>query len=195
MTEWQPITEEKPKMTKKKRLKFVLLFMVLFCVSYQVGSMMEVSEEDATKLMNEFQEIAKDIDGVGIFVHNLTINALMFIPGFGFAWGILSAFQTGMAFSAFSVLEPSLQSFPALGVLLLSPFGLMELFAYSIAMSRSWMIVRKLWKRDETLKTDFKPIAIEVGIVIGLLLVGGLLEAYMIEWASEQGFNMVEMLQ
>lgn len=182
------------KMSKKRRLGFVFIAMALFSVSYQVGSMMEVSEADARALMEQFEAIAQDIDGVGIFVHNLMINVLMFIPGFGFAWGILTSFQTGMAFSAFSSIEPMLKDFPALAILYLSPFGLMELFAYSIAMSRSYLMIKRIWKR-QSLKTDLKAIVTEISIVVGLLLAGGLLEAYMIDWAMESGFSMVEMLK
>jgi len=71
----------------------------------------------------------------------------------------------------------------------------MEVFAYGIAMSRSYLIIKKLVKRDDSLKSDKKPILIEIGIVVALLFAGGMLEAYMIEWATESGFNMVEMLK
>jgi len=182
-------------MTKKRRFAIVLIFMALFSVSYQIGSFIQVSEEESRLLMNQFEDIALDIDGFGIFIHNLTLNSLMFIPGFGVVWGIIASFQTGMAYSAFSTIEPMLKDFPALGVLYLSPFGLMELFAYGIAMSRSFLITKKLIKRDESLKKDLRPILIEVGIVIGLLLAGGYMEHYMIQWANENGFNMVEMLK
>lgn len=194
MNDFEVVAETK-KMSKKRRSLLVIIFMLLFSLSYQVGSMMEVSEEDAQLLLKQFEEIAKDIDGFGIFVHNFTINSLMFIPGFGVVWGMIASFQTGMAFSAFASIEPMLKEFPALALLWLSPFGLMELLAYSIAMSRSYLILKKLIKRDSTLKSDWKPIAIEVGIVFSLLLAGGILEAYMIEWATESGFDMVEMLK
>lgn len=183
------------KMTKKRRFILVLIFIGLFSLSYQIGSLIQVSEEEAKLLMDQFAEISKDIDGFGIFIHNLTINGLMFIPGFGVIMGLFTSFETGLAFSAFASTEPMLQGFPALAVLFLSPFGIMELFAYGIAMSRSYLIAMKLIKRNESLKSDLKPVLIEVGIVISLLLIGGLLEAYMIDWASESGFNMVEMLK
>jgi len=186
---------QKKPMTKKRRFGLVLLFMAFFSVSYQIGSFIQVPAEEAQQLMDQFGEIAENIDGFGIFVHNLSLNGLMFIPGFGVVWGIIASFQTGMAFSAFTTIEPMLKDFPALGVLYLSPFGLMELFAYGIAMSRSFLITKKLIKRDESLKKDLKPILIEVGIVAGLLLAGGYLEHYMIQWAIDSGFDMTEMLK
>lgn len=186
---------QKKPMTRKRRFGLVLLFMAFFSVSYQIGSFVKVSPEDAKLLMDQFGAISENIDAIGIFAHNMTLNGLMFIPGFGIVWGFIASFQTGMAYSAFATLEPALQNFPALGVLYLSPFGLMELFAYGIAMSRSFLITKKLIKRDESLKKDLKPILIEVAIVVGLLLAGGFLEMYMIEWATQSGFDMTEMLK
>jgi hypothetical protein len=61
----------------------------------------------------------------------------------------------------------------------MSPFGLMELVAYSIAMSQSVYIIILLIKRTN-LKLLIKPAAIEVGIVITILFVAGFLEEYMI---------------
>jgi hypothetical protein len=61
-----------------------------------------------------------------------------------------------------------------------TPFGLMELAAYSLATSRSFILIMALFKKT-SLKEQWKPLAIEIGIVIGLLLAGGIIEAYMIE--------------
>ena len=93
--------------------------------------MSTVSEEEANAFMTEFEELILDIDAFGIFVHNLTIALPMFIPGFGVAWGLFSAWSTGFAFAAIVVTAPQLSDIPPLSILLLSPFGLMELIAYS----------------------------------------------------------------
>jgi uncharacterized membrane protein SpoIIM required for sporulation len=104
----------------------------------------------------------------------------MFIPGFGIAWGFFASWQTGVAFSAFKTINPTLIQIPSLSILYMTPFGLMELAAYSIAMSRSLFLVQKLIKKT-SLKKDSKVTSIEAGIVVALLLVGGFIEAYMIE--------------
>ncbi|HIE46873.1 MAG TPA: stage II sporulation protein M, partial [Nitrosopumilus sp.] len=76
------------------------MFLGFFTVSYQIGSMTSVSEEDANMFMSEFKELILDIDAFGIFIHNTTIALPMFIPGFGIIWGIFSAWSTGFAFAA-----------------------------------------------------------------------------------------------
>lgn len=111
--------------------------MALFSAVYQLGSMSEVSDEDANTFMAEFDELVEDIDAVGIFTHNTTISLPMFIPGFGVAWGMFSAWSTGFAFSAITTITPQLAEIPPLAILYLSPFGIMELTAYSLATSRS----------------------------------------------------------
>jgi hypothetical protein len=65
----------------------------------------------------------------------------------------------------------------------MSPFGLMEVAAYSIAMSRSYMIIHKMIRRM-SIRPDFRVIGLEITIVIGLLLAGGFVEYYFIESLS-----------
>jgi len=162
--------------------------MGLFTTAYQIGSMMEPTEEEAQAFLEEFEELIDDIDAFGIFSHNTLLSLPMFIPGFGIVWGFFSAWSTGFAFAALVSLTPALSEIPALALLYLSPFGIMELVAYSIATSRSyiliWMIIKKI-----NLRTAMRGTSIEIGILVGLLLAGGILENYMIELAGESGFE------
>ncbi len=163
--------------------------MGLFTAAFQLGSMSEVSEEEANIFMEEFEKLVEDIDAIGIFVHNTTISLPMFLPGFGVAWGLFSAWSTGFAFAAIVSITPELEQIPPLTILYLSPFGLMELSAYSLATSRSFILIRAISKKTN-LKPLLKPTIIEVGILLGLLLAGGFLEDYMIKLAQDEGFEM-----
>jgi hypothetical protein len=165
---------------KNKRIIVFLIFVGLFTASYYIGSQGEVSEEDALAFQEEFEDLIDDIDGIGIFLHNSLIAVVMFIPGFGVAWGFFSAWQTGQAFSALALLNPIISEIHPLALLYASPFGIMELVAYSIGMSRSFLLAHKLIKKIPIIK-DYKIIGIEIGIVLGLLLAGGFLESYLIE--------------
>jgi len=173
----------------KIRILVFFVFMGLFSAIYQIGSMSEVSDEEANTFMGEFEELVNDIDAVGIFVHNTTISLPMFIPGFGVAWGLFSAWSTGFAFSAIVSITPKLGEIPPLAILYFSPFGIMELVAYSMAISRSFILIRAISKKVNLIPY-LKPTGIEIGIVVGLLLVGGFLEHYMIQMAGEQGLEM-----
>ena len=177
----------------KIRIITFFVFLGLFTAAYQIGSMSTVSEEEANAFMAEFEELVLDIDAFGIFTHNLTLALPMFVPGFGVGWGLFSAWSTGFAFAAIVVTAPQIGDVPPLSILFLSPFGLMELTAYSLGISRSFILIRAIIKK--TSLTQFvKPTLIEIGIVTGLLLAGGYLEFYMIELAQEQGLmNLPEL--
>jgi hypothetical protein len=173
----------------KIRIITFFVFMGLFAATYQIGSMSKVSEEEANTFMSEFEKLVKDIDAIGIFLHNSSVSLPMFIPGFGVVWGLFSAWSTGFAFSAIVLITPELSKIPPLAILFLSPFGIMELTAYSIATSRSFMLIRVISKKTNLIPF-IKPTAIEIGIVIGLLLAGGYLEDFMIKLAHEKSIGL-----
>lgn len=173
----------------ENRIILFFVFMGLFTVAFQLGSMMEVSEEEANIFMKEFEKLIEDIDAIGIFTHNATISLPMFIPGFGVAWGLFSAWSTGFAFAAIVTITPELADIPPVTILYLSPFGFMELFAYSLATSRSFILIRAIAKKTN-LTQFLKPTLIEIGIVVGLLLAGGFLEDYMIQLSLEEGLEI-----
>ncbi len=175
----------------KIRIILFFIFLGIFAAVFQLGSMTSVSEEDAEAFMSEFEELILDIDAFGIFTHNLTIALPMFIPGFGVAWGLFSAWSTGFAFAAIITTVPEIGEIPPLSILFLSPFGLMEIAAYSIGISRSFILIRAVIKKI-SLTSFLKPTVIEIGIVVVLLLVGGYLEFYMIELAQQEGLEMPE---
>ena len=132
---------------KNIRIILFFIFLGIFAATFQLGSMTSVSEEDAEAFMSEFEELVLDIDAFGIFTHNLTIALPMFIPGFGVAWGLFSAWSTGFAFAAIATTIPEIGEIPPLSILFLSPFGLMEIAAYSIGISRSFILIRAVIKK------------------------------------------------
>ena len=141
---------------------------------------MPVNNEDAMEFLEEFQLAIEGIDAIGIFLHNASIALPMFIPGFGMVWGGFAAWSTGFAFSALVTTTPTLSEIPPLALLYISPFGVMELAAYSIGMSRSFILIQTILKK-KPIKLELKPTAIEIGIVVALLLAGSFIEYTMIE--------------
>lgn len=163
-----------------RRIILFFVFMAIFSASFTIGSEVQVSEEESSILLEEFETLIEGIDAVGIFVHNTSLSLPMFIPGFGIAWGAFSAFSTGMAFSVLKGAYPALENIPALTIIFMSPFGLMEIAAYSIAMSRSYILIHKIIKKIP-ISPDIRVTVSEIGILLGLLLAGGFLEFYLIE--------------
>ena len=139
--------------------------------------------------MVEFEKLVLDIDAFGIFVHNTTIALPMFIPGFGIFWGLFSSWSTGYAFAAIATSIPEVANISPLTILFLSPFGLMEISAYSLGISRSFILIKAIITKTNLLQF-IKPTIIEIGIVIALLLAGGYVEFYMIELVENENLEM-----
>lgn len=51
----------------KQRIILFFIFMGIFSMIFQLGSMSEVSEDEANIFMEEFEKLIKDIDAIGIF--------------------------------------------------------------------------------------------------------------------------------
>ena len=172
-----------------RRLWSLLLFMALFSAVFQLGSMSEVDEETARGFMDEFEELVADIDGTGIFLHNLTLALPMFIPGFGAGWGLFSAWSTGFAFAVLTTLNPALGAASPLAILYLTPFGFMELVAYSLGTSRSYILISLLIRR-RSLAPAARVTLLEIAVVTALLLAGGIIEFQLIEMVDRGGFQL-----
>ncbi len=77
---------------------------------------------------------------------------------------------------------------PAIALLYLTPFGILELICYAIAMSRSVLLVQALVQKR--FKKQLLPTLKEYIIVSVVLLAAGVIEWRMILWASEQGVSL-----
>jgi len=166
--------------------RFVSFFvlMAIFSAVFAISAEIPLPEEEVEMIMEEFEAMVEGIDAFGIFVHNTALSLPMFIPGFGIIWGMFSAFSTGVAFSAIKSVNPLVEQIPALSILFMTPFGLMEVAAYSLAMSRSYILMHKIIKKI-TIRNDIRVTLVEILILLGLLLTGGYVEWYMIEMSSQ----------
>ena len=173
----------------KNRIILFFIFLAMFTIIFQLGSMSTVSQEEADLFMVEFEKLVLDIDAFGIFVHNTTIALPMFIPGFGIFWGLFSSWSTGYAFAAIATSIPEVANISPLTILFLSPFGLMEISAYSLGISRSFILIKAIITKTNLLQF-IKPTIIEIGIVIALLLAGGYIEFYMIELVENESLEI-----
>ena len=173
----------------RNRIILFFIFLGIFTIIFQLGSMSTVSQEEADLFMEEFRKLVLDIDAFGIFVHNTTIALPMFIPGFGIFWGLFSSYSTGYAFAAIATSVPEVANISPLTILFLSPFGLMEISAYSLGISRSFILIKAIITKTNLIQF-IKPTIIEIGIVIALLLAGGYVEFYMIELVENESIEM-----
>jgi uncharacterized membrane protein SpoIIM required for sporulation len=158
--------------------------MVVFIIAYSIGAATDLNRTEAENLRQQFNEQVKDIDLNGIFMNNLRISLGMFIPALGIGLGIFSGFSTGLIFNVIAESSPLLNNISPL-VILITPFGIMEVFAYGLAMSRSGMLIYQLIKKKQ-LREQIIPSIIEIVIVIVVLLIGATIEWQMIAQFDEQ---------
>ena len=140
---------------------------------------MEMTPQEAREVREQFSEQIEGIDQNGIFFNNIRIALGMFIPGLGVGLGALSGYVTGNVFSAMAEGEPALADVPPQAILV-TPFGIMEVFAYGLAISRSGMLTYQLAKKKHWREYGF-PTLLELGIVAVVLFAGAVVEWWMIQ--------------
>jgi uncharacterized membrane protein SpoIIM required for sporulation len=163
----------------RRRLLFVLIGAGVFFGVYSIGAEVEMTPEEAEEVRDAFDEQIQDIDDVGIFLNNIRIALGMFVPGAGVALGVFSAYATGNVFAAIAQDSPALQGVPP-QLILITPFGIMEVFSYGLAMSRSALLVYYFIKRRPW-REYAMPTLVEIGIVVAVLLAAAVIEWWMIQ--------------
>jgi uncharacterized membrane protein SpoIIM required for sporulation len=158
----------------KYRLIYLAFGIVTFLIAYSAGASIHMSTKETNILKQQFSEQIKDINQFGIFINNVKLALGMFIPVLGIGLGIFSGFSTGMVFNALAITSPLLKNIPPL-LILITPFGLLEIFAYGLALSRSGILFYQLIKK-KSWKECTIPLLIESSIVIVVLLVGAIIE-------------------
>jgi len=151
----------------------MVLGMIAFLIAYSAGAAVHMGKQQTADLRQHFAEQIRGIDQNGIFINNAKIALGMFVPAAGIGLGVISGFYTGMIFTAIAQTS-TLNNVPPL-IILITPFGIMEVFAYGIAISRSGILIYQLVKKKPWREYTI-PILIEVGIVILVLLVGAVIE-------------------
>ncbi|MGI0024453.1 MAG: stage II sporulation protein M [Nitrososphaera sp.] len=169
------------------RIGYLGLGMLLFIGSYSAGAAMPLTDEDAEEIRSGFLEDIENIDETGIFLNNLQVALAMFVPGVGVGLGIFSGLSTGEVYNAFALVTPSLAATSPLSVLA-TPFGILEVFAYGLAISRSGILVAQLVKKEERKSwRQFSLVtAIEVAVVVAVLIAGSVVEFQIISETDGQ---------
>jgi hypothetical protein len=157
----------------KRRIIYLALGIIAFLIAYSAGAAVHMGKQQTADLRQHFAEQIRGIDQNGIFINNAKIALGMFMPAAGIGLGVISGFYTGMIFTAIAQTS-TLNNVPPL-IILITPFGIMEVFAYGIAISRSGIFIYQLAKKKPW-REYVMPILIEVGIVILILLVGAVIE-------------------
>ena len=162
----------------KKRLIFFFLAMFLFLGLFQLGFSIKLDKSFSEELSENFKNQIQGIDEIGIFLNNLKIALVMFIPILGIVVGSFSAFSTGLIFN--SIVHLSNANFANPLIVFLTPFGILELVSYGLAISRGGIFLYEILKKSVS-KKSITYLFVEIGLVTVMLFVGALIEWSMIE--------------
>jgi len=172
----------------KRRLLYVAIGAAAFLIAYSMGAAVPLSDEDASEIRKQFADQIKDIDQNGIFLNNFKISLIMFIPAAGVGFGGYAGFGTGEVISALANSTPGLSGILSL-IIFITPFGIMEVFVYGLAMSRSGLLIVRLvkdkpWRaeaRRPFYENSIVPTLVELGIAAVVLFAAAVIEWQIIE--------------
>jgi uncharacterized membrane protein SpoIIM required for sporulation len=166
---------------RRKRIYSIIIIFIVALIVTIIGSYIPLSSQEAYTLSNQVNETlnqnrASNTLTQYIFLNNFEICLLMFIPVVGAALGLFILFDTGLALGAIA----ATQGYPVwlgLASLVVTPVFWLEFVAYSIAMAESIWLFRRLTQRRWR---ELKWTGIFVGICAGLLVVGAVVEVWLI---------------
>jgi hypothetical protein len=175
---------------RRKRLYSLLFVFVLAFVMTGLGTLVPLSAQDAKQITDSTNQTIAEGTANGtlaqsIFLNNFPLCLLMFIPLAGFFIGLFIMFSTGIAIgaiirtqSASDVSSAAANITPNIAVLILISAVLtflMEYISYSIGMSESLWLFRRLLKRRWR---ELKNTAILIGVCAALLVIGAIVETW-----------------
>lgn len=164
--------------TRRKRIYSAIFVFVVAFLLVIIGSLIPTSHQNATQLVNQVNQTVNQNKASGtipqfIFLNNFKICLFFFIPVGGPLIGFISFITTGYIIGAESQvfgIPPLVYSFFEL----LNPVFWIEFIAYSIAISESiWLFRRLTQKRYRELKNT----AILIGVCAALLAIGAIVES------------------
>jgi hypothetical protein len=179
---------------RRKRFYSIVAMLIIAVSATVIGFFVPMSTQDAQDTYSKLNQTLTQGTSKGtlpqdIFLNNFPLCLVMFVPVVGFGFGTYLMFRTGQAFSAVFEIEAakgaatatSASISPTTAIFALVLVGvvfLLEYVSYSIAMTESvWLFGRILQNK---LMREFKPLLILIGLIVLLLIVGALVEAFSI---------------
>lgn len=176
---------------RRKRIYSVVFILFLSILATVAGTLVPISQQDAQVISDQLNQTVTQGTSGGtlipdIFINNFSLCLLMFIPLAGLGIGLFILFSTGMAFRAVFEIQAANglsgastsninPSTAILGLVLIGAVFLLEYVSYTIAMTESvWLFRRIMQKRWSELKIT----AAVIGIVALLLIIGAIVETY-----------------
>ncbi|MCW4000250.1 MAG: stage II sporulation protein M [Candidatus Bathyarchaeota archaeon] len=178
---------------RQRRIYSILFVLVLAVLATLIGLMVPMSPTQAKMISDQLNQTLTQGNEQGtlvqdIFLNNFPLCLLMFVPLAGFGIGMFILFSTGQAFRAVFEIQaasgattatPEISAATAfLALALIGAVFLLEYVSYSIGMAESIWLFRRIMQGEKRLMGELKYLAIFIGIVALLLIIGAVVETY-----------------
>jgi hypothetical protein len=177
---------------RRKRI-YSIIFMLILAITFTlIGTLIPVSDQYAKEINDSLNQtvttnIANGTLIPSIFINNFLLCLGMFIPFVGAGFGLFIMFNTGIALgaelrmqtiTAASATIPNITPTTAIiGLVFIGLTFVLEYISYSIAISESvWLFRRLTQRRWRELKTT----GLLIGVVAALLIAGAIVETWVI---------------
>jgi hypothetical protein len=169
---------------RRKRIYSTIAVFVFAVIITVIGSLVPVDAQEANQINDNLNQTVTSLGEEGvlmqfIFGNNFIICLLMFIPVIGPLLGFYALFNTGIAVSAIATAEGYPLALVFLS-LVLTPVFWLEFAAYSIAISESVWLFRRILQGLSRGWRELKTAGFLVSICAVMLLVGAVVEVVLI---------------
>lgn len=152
---------------------------IFVSLTYGASRGNQVDIDVANQTLKEVTTMAHEATWVSIFINNVSITLLTFLPIIGLVLMIFVQYNTGWYLGALARAH-DMDYIIATSLILTSIVGLLEYSAYIIALGESMFLVYSATQREfkeRLIHHSWKSII----IVVSLLFVGGVVEAVLLE--------------
>lgn len=163
--------------SRRRRIITILFFFLVSVVATGIGTLANISKEDAKQINDELDQLRANVSVEWIFGHNLMLALIMFIPIAGPILGLWILYNTGVAIAA-QAITIGVSPILALLVTLIVPVAWLEFTAYSTAFAESFWLIRRA--EHGMGRREIKNAAILIAIVTVILLVAAIIETALI---------------
>ena len=128
--------------SRNKRIITIAIFFILGIIATSIGAMQTLTQQEATDINNELDQLRSNVTVQYIFGNNLFICLLMFIPVFGWIFGFIALYNTGVVIAAQSMTSAAHGVSPLLlfFTLFLFPFTWLEFISYSVGFAEGFWL-------------------------------------------------------
>jgi hypothetical protein len=163
-------------------------FFILSLIVTIAGVLTPLSAQDSEELSKELRQTQQEMkqmdifhSAVAIFRNNFLISLIMFVPVVGPFFGIYVLHNTGVIIAAESISNQA-PALPVFLILFIFPFTWMEFLAYSIALSESVWLTRRIIQKKA--QHELTRTVILILVVGATLLAAAFIESALIAWLT-----------